>query len=126
MDNPRLFLWIGLALLAWMNIIAWDRDYGAHSTVAPTTAAAPGAAPATPAPAAGNAQSSLPSLPSAAPPVVGTTAAATVQTPAIGAVATSAPTIRVVTDVLDMDISLQGGDLLRADLLKYPQDKKPG
>ena len=23
MDNPRLFLWIGLALLAWMNIIQW-------------------------------------------------------------------------------------------------------
>ena len=31
MDNPRLFLWIGLALLAWMNIIQWDRDYGAQS-----------------------------------------------------------------------------------------------
>ncbi len=25
-----------------------------------------------------------------------------------------------------MDISLQGGDLLRADLLQYPHDKKPG
>ena len=25
-----------------------------------------------------------------------------------------------------MDISLQGGDLLRADLLQYPRDKKPG
>jgi len=28
--------------------------------------------------------------------------------------------------VIDMDISLQGGDLLRADLLRYPRDKKPG
>ena len=55
MDNPRLFLWIGLALLAWMNIIQWDRDYGAQSaattatttsSVTPTTAApaAPGTA----------------------------------------------------------------------------------
>ncbi len=34
--------------------------------------------------------------------------------------------MRVVTDVLDLDISLQGGDLVRADLLKYPRDKKPG
>jgi len=25
-----------------------------------------------------------------------------------------------------MDISLQGGELLRADLLKYPRDKQPG
>ncbi len=36
------------------------------------------------------------------------------------------PSVRVVTDVIDMDISLQGGDLLRADLLQYPRDKKPG
>ena len=34
MDNPRLFLWIGLALLAWMNVIQWDRDYGAQSAAA--------------------------------------------------------------------------------------------
>ena len=38
MDNPRLLLWIGLALLAWMNIIQWDRDYGAQATAAATTA----------------------------------------------------------------------------------------
>jgi len=124
MDNPRLFLWIGLALLAWMNIIQWDRDYGAQSAVAP--AAAPSATPAATAPAVGNAPSSLPSLPSAEAPVAGTTAATTVQTPAVGAVAPDAPKVRVVTDVIDMDISLQGGDLLRADLLKYPRDKKPG
>ena len=31
--------------------------------------------------------------------------------------------MRVVTDVLDLDLSLQGGTLDRADLLKYPQSK---
>ena len=36
------------------------------------------------------------------------------------------PSIRVVTDVLDLDISLQGGDFVRADLLQYPRDKRPG
>jgi len=126
MDNPRLFLWIGLALLAWMNIIQWDRDYGAQSAVATATTAAPGATPMASAPAVGNAPSSLPALPSAEAPVAGTAAATNVQAPAIGAAATDAPKIRVVTDVMDMDISLQGGDLLRADLLKYPRDKKPG
>jgi YidC/Oxa1 family membrane protein insertase len=45
--------------------------------------------------------------------------------PSAAAVA-GAPPIRGVTDVIDMDISLQGGDLLRADLLQYPRDKKPG
>ena len=125
MDNPRLFLWIGLALLAWMNIIQWDRDYGAQSaaTAATTTSSA---TPTTAAPAApGTAASSLPSLPSATAPVANAPAVAT-QAPAASAVGPAAPSIRVVTDVIDMDISLQGGDLLRADLLQYPRDKKPG
>ncbi len=125
MDNPRLFLWIGLALLAWMNIIQWDRDYGAQSaaTTATTTSSA---TPATVAPVApGTAASSLPALPSATAPVANAPAVAT-QAPATPAVAAAAASIRVVTDVIDMDISLQGGDLLRADLLQYPRDKKPG
>ncbi len=29
MDNPRLFLWIAVAMLLWMNVIQWNRDYGA-------------------------------------------------------------------------------------------------
>ena len=125
MDNPRLFLWIGLALLAWMNIIQWDRDYGAQSaaTTATTTSSVtpPAVAPAAP----GTAASNLPALPSATAPVAQAPAVAT-QAPATIAVAAAAPSVRVVTDVIDMDISLQGGDLLRADLLQYPRDKKPG
>ncbi len=130
MDNPRLFLWIGLALLAWMNIIQWDRDYGAKSVAAAVTPATSSTTSTTAAPTAGAPASSLPSLPSAAAPTVapaaGTTAATSSPPPAIAAVAADAPKVRVVTDVLDMDISLQGGDLLRADLLKYPKDKQPG
>ena len=122
MDNPRLFLWIGLALLAWMNIIQWDRDYGAQSaTTTASSATSPAVAPAAP----GTAASNLPALPSATAPVANAPAVAT-QAPAASAVAAAAPSIRVVTDVIDMDISLQGGDLLRADLLQYPRDKKPG
>jgi len=122
MDNPRLFLWIGLALLAWMNIIQWDRDYGAQSAATTASSAtSPVVAPAAP----GTAVSSLPALPSATAPVADAPAAAT-QATATSAVAAAAPSVRVVTDVIDMDISLQGGDLLRADLLQYPRDKKPG
>jgi len=122
MDNPRLFLWIGLALLAWMNIIQWDRDFGAQSAASTaTTATAPVVAPAAP----GAASSSLPELPAATAPAAAAPAVAT-QAPATSAVAAVASSIRVVTDVIDMDISLQGGDLLRADLLQYPRDKKPG
>jgi len=32
MDNPRIFLWIGLALLMWMNVIQWNKDYGPGSS----------------------------------------------------------------------------------------------
>ena len=125
MDNPRLFLWIGLALLAWMNIIQWDRDFGPQSAASTATTASSATPPVVTPAAPGAASSSLPELPSATTPAAATPAA---QAPATGAVAAAAaaPSIRVVTDVIDMDVSLQGGDLLRADLLQYPRDKKPG
>ncbi|MCE3284641.1 MAG: YidC/Oxa1 family rane protein insertase [Steroidobacteraceae bacterium] len=122
MDNPRIYLWIALALLVWMNIVQWDRD---HAQPTPTGASAP-AATTEPGPTTGApASSQLPPLPSSdptAPPAATGPAAA----PATAAVNAGAPKVRVVTDVLDLDISLQGGDLLRADLPRYPKDKKPG
>jgi YidC/Oxa1 family membrane protein insertase len=117
MDNPRIYLWIALAMLVWMNVIQWNRDYGV-----PTPAAsADTAQPATADPAAGvggEAGSMLPTLPSE-----DTQATATETTR--GDSPAPQRTIRVVTDVLDMDISLLGGSLVRADLLKYPKDKEP-
>ena len=122
MDNPRLYLWIGLALLAWMNVVQWNRDYGAP-------AAPPAATASTQAPDAGAAaQGQLPSVPTgqAAAPAASAAPSADASVAAAPAATGPAPSVRVVTDVLDLDISLQGGDLVRADLLKYPRDKKPG
>jgi YidC/Oxa1 family membrane protein insertase len=121
MDNPRLFLWIGVALLLWMNVIQWNRDYGAPAATASAPAAPTGttgsAAPTTP-------PSQLPTLPTqqsqTTAPAVTAASTAAGATPAAEA---QAPVVRVVTDVLDMDVSLQGGALVRADLLKYPQAK---
>jgi YidC/Oxa1 family membrane protein insertase len=126
MDNPRLFLWIALALLAWMNIIQWERDFGAPAN--PPAASAGTAAGGATATAPSTPASSLPSLPAAgaAPGAAAAPAAPGTAQAASAAAAAQVPTVRVVTDVLDMDISLQGGDLLRADLLQYPRDKKPG
>ncbi len=45
---------------------------------------------------------------------------ATAPAPAAAAEAPQAATLNVRTDVLDVDVSLQGGDLTRADLLEYP------
>ncbi len=120
MDNPRLYLWIGLALLAWMNVIQWNRDYGSVATP-PPAASAPAAGDV--APAGGTAAGQLPALPTDA----GTPAATAGAAPAAALPSSEGdaaqPAIRVVTDVLDLDLSLQGGTLVRADLLQYPQAK---
>jgi len=64
MDNPRIFLWIGLALLVWMNVIQWNRDYGTaiETPQAGATVAAPGATAEEQA-----AANQLPSLPTSQP-----------------------------------------------------------
>ena len=120
MDNPRLYLWIALALLGWMNVVQWNRDFG--TTAPATTSASAPAAATSPDAAASTAQ--LPSVPAGNSAPAAAPAASTAAAPAPAA--TAAPRVRVVTDVLDLDISLQGGDLVRADLLKYPRDKQEG
>jgi YidC/Oxa1 family membrane protein insertase len=113
MDNQRVFLWAALALVLWLNYMAWERDY----------------APAAPAPQAtsqietqqGTSNDTLPAMPSSegAPPALPAIESA----PAAPSHAAQEPTIRVTTDVLSMDISTRGGELVRADLLDYPRVK---
>jgi YidC/Oxa1 family membrane protein insertase len=114
MDNARVFVWIALAAAVFMNITAWQAQFAAKPTSTPTAAAG------TKAPISDPESDVLPPLPTApteAPPPATTT------TPVGEAPLVSAKTVRVVTDVLDMDISARGGELLRADLLKYPKVK---
>ncbi|HVF17570.1 MAG TPA: membrane protein insertase YidC [Steroidobacteraceae bacterium] len=116
MDNQRLFLWAALALVLWLCYTTWQSDYATPPAPAVTqTQTEPGA------PSPGSTPESLPALPSAqsaAPdaPAVPNAAPAT-------APLEKAATIRVLTDVLDLEISTRGGELLRADLLKYPEVK---
>ena len=115
MDNQRIFVWAALGLVLWLNYIAWQRDY----------APPPVSAPVATADAAGNKPAqTLPELPSssALPAAPGAAAAPSPSATTETATAT-APTIHVVTDVLDMDISTRGGELQRADLLRYPKVK---
>lgn len=123
MDNQRVFIWAALALVLYLNFMAWQKDYAPApapaSTAASQTQSANGAAP--------KANDTLPELPSSdptAPPVSASgTSAATVNQSNNETIAGTAPVIRVVTDVLSMDISTRGGELVRADLLKYPVQK---
>jgi len=118
MDNPRIFLWLALLFVVWLNVSAWLKDYGQPG--APSTPATTPAAPAT-ASTAGAGSPLAESLPTVGAP------AAAGAAPAGGVPAAAAFTpgavVHVVTDVLDMDISLTGGDIVRADLLQYPLKK---
>ncbi|HEY3851235.1 MAG TPA: membrane protein insertase YidC [Steroidobacteraceae bacterium] len=126
MANTRIMLWFAFAAILYLNYEAWIRDYQTPAPTAavtmpagsaaapksladtvptaPSTAAAPGTTPSTAAaPSAGSAPAAPPSLDS-------------------GAAAPGA-SIHVVTDVLSLDINLKGGEIERADLIRYPVHK---
>ena len=144
--NARMFLWLGLVMALWINYETYQRDFAPKPLPPPTAAeiakaaapTAPGALPGAattlaasvpqtvaPAPAAAAAPAPMP-LGGAAPAVAAAPVAAA---PAVAAAATTPAasatpgTVRVTTDVLDLEISLQGGALVRADLLVYPRVK---
>ncbi|MEJ0100013.1 MAG: membrane protein insertase YidC [Pseudomonadota bacterium] len=126
MKNLRAYLWIGLALILFVNFQAWTLEFG------PRDAAA--AAAVQQAAAAENAAhplgSEVPQVPTAVPSATAT-AAPIAPAGAVPATATAntapttptdlpaASTLTVRTDVLDVDINLRGGELTRADLLQY-------
>jgi len=121
MDNPRIFLWLALLFVVWLNVSAWLKDYGQPG--APSAPAATTASPA--AQPAGSAASPLAeSLPTVGAPAQAGGPAPTTDT-GVPSTETFTPgaVVHVVTDVLDMDISLTGGDIVRADLLQYPLKK---
>jgi YidC/Oxa1 family membrane protein insertase len=122
MANTRLMLWVALAAILYLNYEAWTRDY--RESAQPLAAAG--------APASGAAQNSLAdSVPKAAPggsePASPAAPAPTAPSPeslsAAPASDRSSAVLHVVTDVLDLDISLKGGEIDRADLRQYPQHK---
>jgi YidC/Oxa1 family membrane protein insertase len=119
MPNLRFMLWISLAAVLYYNYLTWQHDYAPPPTTAAASAAAGGAAKslgesvptAAPPPTAGAAPA--PAAPSTTPPAL---LGGPAETGAAGSV-------HVATDVLDMDISLRGGEIDRADLPQYPLHK---
>jgi len=120
MDNQRLILFLALAVVTLLMWDAWEEKFNpqqivqsesvqttSNSVVSPTTTG-----------------SALVTEQKNDIPVVEMTS----DKPAINAKTSvgSSDRIRVITDVLDMDIDSKGGDLRRAFLLKFPvsQEKK--
>jgi YidC/Oxa1 family membrane protein insertase len=133
-NNPRIYLWLALLAMGWLNYDAWQRDYGPRPDVLTnTTRPANGGTASTPT-ASSDLANQIPQAPKEAAPANGSAAGSTAATPAAAAAvpgsaapstpdSATAPVIHVRTDVLDLDISTRGGTLQRADLLKYPKVK---
>src|SRR5690348_4336051 len=111
MDNRRLILFAALAFVGFLLYQAWLQDYGPKEAPAAAEQGAPAAVSAATPPAA-------PGSPAAAAPAV--------QPAAVPATATlpKGREIHVRTDVLDLVIDTAGGDIRRAELLKYPEELK--
>ncbi|MBV9912294.1 MAG: membrane protein insertase YidC [Sinobacteraceae bacterium] len=126
-NNPRIFLWVAVALMAWLNYDAWNHDYGSHDVITHTVrpgnpAPSPDLSaqiPAAPQSATGTGGARAPDsqTAAAAQPDESTTAA-----PASNTTPVAQP-VHVHTDVLDIDINTVGGTIQRADLLNYPKVK---
>jgi len=132
-NNPRIYLWVALALMVWLNYDAWQRDYGPRTDVIANTTQPANGNPATAASSSNDLANQIPEAPKetsapAATPGAGATAnAPTDSVPGSSAPSTagapSAPVVHVRTDVLDLEISTLGGTIQRADLLNYPKVK---
>ncbi len=123
MANTRLMLWIALAAILYLNYEAWIRDYREPAQPVPAaSASAPGAAKnsladTVPKAAPGGLDQGAAASPAPASPPpasLGGAAAASDRSSAV---------LHVVTDVLDLDINLKGGEIERADLKQYPLHK---
>jgi len=113
MDNQRLLIWAFFGLMAWITYQTWMQDYGPRAVevaAEQNEASAPGAA-------APGIDDDLPEISDPSTTAVLPAAPGATQTPPTEPTAQS---IRVTTDVLDIEISTKGGTLQKAVLVKYP------
>src|SRR5262245_45041776 len=118
MDNQRVFIWAALAVLLWLNYTTWQRDYAPQAAPVTSSQTQPATQNTPP-------KDTLPELPSDTSTFTPAPAAQSTPAPeqAVESADNKAGTVRVITDVLSLDISKRGGDLERADLLRYAQVK---
>jgi YidC/Oxa1 family membrane protein insertase len=125
MPNIRVMLWLALAAILFLNYEAWMRDYPASTTASPGGAATANrlgdSVPFTNSGAAAPGSAALGAEAPAAPQATLSAAAAGAASTA-GSPGATAP-LHVVTDVLDLAINLKGGELDRADVVRYPLHK---
>lgn len=104
MDNQRLILITALLFVSFLLWQAWQRDYGPQAPVSAETPVSTETAPDV------AVTGDVPSAPQAESPVV----------PVEAAVKPQRARIKVVTDLLQVEIDSLGGAITEADLLVYP------
>ena len=112
MDNLRFVLITTFAMLVFMLYQAWQVDYGPKPDV-----------PAAMAPAA-SIKEDLPSTSGAQDQSAVAEQNAAVATPAAATAQSAAQLVTIKTDVLAVEIDLQGGTIRSLDLLSYPIEKE--
>jgi YidC/Oxa1 family membrane protein insertase len=119
MDNQRLLVWAFFGLLVWLTYQAWQQDYR-PAPPPPQAVTEQSAAAEQPADAA---EESLPELPGEDGDVPALPSAPEAGIAVAPDDAQGAGVVHVTTDVLDVEINLQGGTLQQALLPKYPVHK---
>jgi len=122
----RIVLWVALAVLAWLNLQAWTKDYATAVQETPP-AAEPAPSATGPNPQDGL-SAEVPAVTGEAAPAgpagpASTTAPAVPAPGSVSAAVAEAGKVHILTDVLDIDASLIGGELIRADIRQYPLHK---
>lgn len=123
MDNQRLIIWGFFAIMVYLTWQTWMQDYAPRP--APPEADTPElTAPDTtlPPPDTGDDTEALPALASDGSDLPTVDAAGTTETAIeeVESTGDQATTVKVITDVLEMDISTRGGAITLARVLKYP------
>ena len=118
MDNQRLLIWAFFGLMGWITYQTWVQDYAPKPVATPTEQLAQQPELSAPTDGADLPELSAPAEGSLDAPLPVESAG-----PSSAAARSSAPTIRVTTDVLDIEISTEGGTLQAASLLEYPVAK---
>ena len=109
MDNRRIFLVAAVAIIAFAVYQTWMLDYGPRPQPQTTPAATTGS----------GAAGAVPPANTAGAPAASTGGAGAVAAPAVEALP-KGQDIHVRTDVLDLVLDTAGGDIRRAELIKYP------
>jgi YidC/Oxa1 family membrane protein insertase len=115
MDNQRLLIWGLFGFLAWITFQTWQQDYAPKPAAIPTPQIEQ---PDTPIVDEGG---ELPEL--TAPADAGLDEPLTDNIEPGQETPSAAPTVHVVTDVLDLEISTDGGTIQSAKIRKYPVHK---